>query len=175
MNSIRVGVTGTGSLIGQAVIKSIMNSRFEKNVFLIGFDYFEGTVGAHWVRKNFILPDVLKRDVKEAVWLDAVIGYIKEEGIEILFIGVDFELRLFAKYREIIESRTRCKVVVSDPEVLRIADDKYLTYEFLKDNNLFYPKTILADELQEKAITFPCILKPRFGARSRDVFVIFTG
>ncbi len=170
MNKIKVGVTGTGSVFGQAIIKSILKSSLHNDISIVGFDYFKDTIGSYWIKRCFLLPDCLKEEIE--IWLEKIIEYINSEDIKFLFIGIDFELKLFAKYKGIIESRTRCKVMVSDFDVISIADDKYLTYSFLKDNNLYYPETVLPEELFRKNIDFPCILKPRCGSRSRDVFVV---
>lgn len=172
MDKINVGVTGIGSLFGQAIIKSLKKSSLSKDISVIGFDYIENTVGSYWVEKNYLLPDFLKKGIKEEVWLEYLIDLINLEDIRVIFIGIDFELKLFAKYKQLIESKTKSKVMVSDLNVIEIADDKYLTYKFLKDNNLAYPKTILPEEIAQKTIDFPCVLKPRIGARSRDVFII---
>ena len=171
MSKIKIGVTGTGSLVGQAIIKSIKNSSLKGTVSLIGFDYVQNTIGSYWVDKNIILPDFLKKGVSEDAWLSAVLSAIAAEDIKILLIGIDFELKLFARHRKTIESKTKCAVMVSDPNVIAIADDKYRTYRFLKENGLSYPETILTGELNAKNLSFPCILKPRIGAGSKDVFV----
>ena len=48
-----MGVTGTGSLIGQSIIKSILKSNLLKNkIDIIGFDYFKETVGSFWCKKK---------------------------------------------------------------------------------------------------------------------------
>ncbi len=172
MNKIKIGITGTGSLIGQAIIKSIANSRLADKLFMIGFDYFSNTIGSYWVKKNFLLPDFLKNRAEPETWLKKIIKYINSEDLKLIFIGLDFELKLFAKYKKFIESKTGCRVLVSDPRVIKISDDKYLTYIFLKDNNLFYPVTMLPKELNRKNVEFPCVVKPRFGWGSRDVFVV---
>jgi carbamoyl-phosphate synthase large subunit len=170
-----IAITGTGSLIGQSIIKSIKNSSF-KNKSLIGMDYFKNTIGSYWVDENYILPDVLDNSVKENTWLESILSIIQTEYVEILFIGVDFELALFAKYKSYIEAETSCVIVVSSEDTITIADDKYLTYKFLKDNNLFYPETFLEDEiekaLEKNQINFPLIVKPRNGYRSIDVYLI---
>lgn len=171
MNKTKVMVTGTGSLIGQAIIKSIKNSDLANEVKLIGCDYFENTVGSFWCDKNYLLPDILKEG-NEAQWKEDILKIIKEEEVSILFVGVDFELILFAQLKDEIEKTTGCKVVVSNEQTLNIGNDKYLTYEFLKANNLNYPKTCLASEVEDAEIEYPCILKPRVGARSKGVFVI---
>ncbi len=170
-----IGITGTGSLIGQAVIKSIKKSSF-KNEKLIGMDYFANTIGSYWVDKNYVLLDILDKDIKEKDWLEDIIDIIKNDKISILFIGVDFELHLFAKYKNYIETTTACIIVVSDEKTIKIADDKYLTYKFLEDNNLYHPKSFLKDEIKEaienKEINFPLVIKPRNGYRSINVFIV---
>ncbi len=170
-----IGITGTGSLIGQAIIKSIKKSSF-KDSKLIGMDYFENTIGSYWTDCNYVLPDILDQNISEKQWLEKVLFVIESEKINILFIGVDFELHLFAKYRSLIEEKTLCHIIVSDEKTIEIADDKYLTYEFLKNNNLFFPITYLEDEIENaienKKISFPMVIKPRNGYRSIDVFVI---
>lgn len=172
MDKINIGITGTGSLIGQAIIKSIRTCFLNKRIAMSGFDYFPGAVGSYWVGRNFILPDVLKKDVKEDDWLAEVIKGVSSADLRLLFIGLDFELPLFAKHKKLIESRTKCRVVISDSDVIEVTSDKYLTYKFLKDNGFYYPKTWLLEECDDKEIRFPCIVKPRKGSRSRDVFMI---
>ncbi|MBD3271939.1 MAG: ATP-grasp domain-containing protein [Elusimicrobia bacterium] len=172
MGKIKIGVTGLGSLIGQAIVKSIINSELTSKIHIIGFDYFTHTIGSFWVDNSIVLPDCLKKEIAEEYWLEKIIDYIGQEDIKVLFIGLDFELKLFAKYKNIIESRTQCKVMVSDYNVIEIADDKYLTYKFLKDNKLYYPETYLPDEINNTNIHFPCIVKPRSGWRSKDVYTV---
>lgn len=164
----KIGITGVGSLIGQGIIKSIINSPFSANYELIGFDYFTDTVGSFWCHKNYILPDILKIE-KEEEWLKEVISIIEKEQIEMLFIGVDFELPLFAKHKVEIEKETGCHVIVSDERVIEIGNDKYKTYQFLKDNGLYYPKTYAPEECDYSSLSFPVIVKPRVGARSIGV------
>jgi len=167
-----IGITGTGSLIGQAIIKSIIRSEYKEDYTLIGFDYFTNTVGSFWCKKNFILPDILKKDVTEGDWISEVERVISSEDLRVLFVGVDFELPLLAKYKERIEANTNCTVVVSSEEVIRIGNDKYLTYLFLKENGLNCPVTYLPEECDFNNLTFPLIVKPRVGARSIGVYKV---
>lgn len=172
---ITIGITGTGSLVGQAIIKSIKKSSF-KDERLIGMEYFENTIGSYWTDDNYILPDILDKTITEESWLDVVLFVIKDKKIDILFIGVDFELHLFAKYKKYIEQNTTCIVVVSSEETIAIADDKYLTFEFLKNNNLYFPFSFLDSNIEiaieNNEISFPMIVKPRNGYRSVDVYVV---
>ena len=169
-----IGVTGTGSLIGQAIIKSIRNSNESNNFKIIGFDYFYNTVGSFLCEINHKLSDVYLYPDLEDTWLKEILFHINKDSIDILFIGVDFELELFAKHKSLIEKRSKCKIMISSLETIRIGNDKYLTYEFLKKNNLNHPVTILPEDINFSKIDYPVIVKPRVGARSRGVYKVDT-
>ena len=167
-----IGITGTGSLIGQAIIKSIIRSEYNSDYVLIGFDYFKETVGSFFCKNNYILPDIYKNKNLSNDWISNIIQIIRKEKLKILFCGVDFELLLLSQNKQHIETETGCKVIVSSPEVIKICNDKYHTYKFLKDNKLSFPKTYLPEDIDYSIIKYPLIVKPRIGARSRDVFLV---
>ncbi len=171
MEKHQIGITGTGSLIGQAIIKSILRSDYKEEFNLVGFDYFPDTIGSFWCNKNYILPDLLKPENQEK-WLSKIEDVIVEEKLKVLFIGVDFELPIFAKYKEQIEKRTNCIIIVSSESVIEIGNDKYLTYKFLKENGLNFPETFLPEECDFAKLSYPVIIKPRVGARSVGVYKI---
>lgn len=171
MSKIKVGVTGTGSLVGQAIIKSLLKSKLKNQIDLIGFDYIKGTVGSYWTNKHYLLPDFFLETVTRKEWLEKLVDIIRHEQINILFIGIDFELELFATFKRTIETETECKVIVSDLNVIEISNDKYMTYSFLKENNFYFPETLLPNELEGTDIKFPCILKSRTGSSGKNVFI----
>jgi carbamoyl-phosphate synthase large subunit len=170
--SIIIGVTGTGSLIGQGIIKSILGCDRPEQYKIIGFDYFADTVGSFWCDKHFKLPDLLKPSISEDMWVDVLMNHIFEERINILFVGVDFELPILSINREKIEKNTGCSVVVSNPKVIDIANDKYTTYCFLKDNGFSHPQTWLPHSFPFESAKYPLIVKPRVGARSVGVYIV---
>lgn len=164
-------VTGTGSLIGQAIIKSVQRSDLTDKIRIIGCDYFPNTIGSFWCDKNYILPDLLKQQY-QADWQKKIIQIINQEQASILLIGLDFELLPLAILKDEIEKNTNCKILVSHKEALEIGNDKYLTYQFLKNNHLNYPQTWLPSEILNAQIEYPCIVKPRVGARSKGVYIV---
>ncbi len=171
-NKINIAITGTGSLIGQAVIKSIQRSNLKDKISIVGFDYFKETVGSFWSDKNYFLPDILRPGISEEKWINVIINAILENNIKLLFAGVDFELPLFAKYKTVIEEKTGVIIMVSSAAVIEIADDKYLTYEFLKKHDLSHPKSFLPGEADFNTLKYPLIIKPRKGARSKGVYKV---
>ena len=171
-NKINIAVTGVGSLIGQAIIKSIQRSDLKDKIDIIGFDYFKDTVGGFWIDEKNILPDILKPGVTHQEWVDVIVKVIIEKDVKLLFVGVDFELPILAKYKQDIERKTDAIVLVSSTEVIKIADDKFLTYQFLKKNGLYHPQSYLTENLDYNNLNYPLIVKPRKGERSRGVHKI---
>ncbi len=163
---INIGITGTGSLIGQAIIKCINISNLKNKVELVGFDYIPESIGSHWCMYNYLLPDIFKGNASEQIWLQKIIELINKHSLQVLFIGIDFELPVFAKYRSLIEEKTHCNVIVSNNNVIEIADNKLKTALFLRDNNLSYPKSYTKDEYVNGTFNFPLIIKPKIGFRS---------
>ena len=47
-------------------------------------------------------------------------------------IGSEFDINFFSKYQNIIKKKTNCEVCVADEDVVKMANDKYLTQVFLK-------------------------------------------
>jgi carbamoyl-phosphate synthase large subunit len=174
INKINIGITGTGSLIGQAIIKCIKLSSLKDNVVITGFDYKPDTVGSYWCENNYVLPDIFKKNEDEQEWIRTLVKYIRLHKLQLLFIGIDFELPVFARLKELIEKETGCFIIVNNEEVIRIADDKFLTAMFLKEHDLFYPRSYIADNYQHGDVPFPLIIKPRIGARSVGVHLVKT-
>ena len=169
---IKVLVTGVGSLIGQGIVKSIKKSSIKYRIF--GTDYFSSAVGLYWVDRGYILPDILKSDISEKVWLDYFCKILIDNHIDIVLPGLDFEIPLLAKYKSLIEKKTQSKVVVSSENVVNIANDKWKTVEYLKQNSFEYPKSTLPENIEEfmTLCDYPYIVKPRFGHTSENVFLV---
>jgi len=93
---------------------------------------------------------------------------------DLIVPGTDVELLIFAENRQRLEQQYGTKVLVSSSEVVGIADDKYLTYEFFRDAGFLPPESCLSggeDQLIER-VGFPLVVKPRVGARSIGVYKV---
>jgi carbamoyl-phosphate synthase large subunit len=168
---LNIAVTGTGSLVGQAIIKCIKKSEYYKNSVIIGFDYVKDTVGSYWVNENIILPDITKQNVSYEQAVEELVIHLNKKKVAILFIGIDFDLPMYAQYKSKIESETNTTIIVNDENLISIADDKYKTYKFLKENGFSYPQTYLPEAVPRDFI-FPAILKPCTGASSIGVSIV---
>lgn len=169
---INILVTGAGSTLGYGILKCLKSSSLDCRV--IGTDYFDTAVGLYWVDERYILPDLLSPAISESHWLDKIGEVIIREKIDVVLIGLDFEVPVFAKHREALESRYGCKIVVSPEPVVTTCFDKWHTYEFLKENDLNAPSSCLIDGVSEfrEQVGFPWIVKPRTGSTSKNLFKV---
>ena len=99
---------------------------------------------------------------------------IGAERPDVVIPGTDVELSQLAENRALIEREFSTRVIVSSPEVVSIADDKWLTSVFLREKGLgFVPSCLPGDEEALIAeVGFPLIVKPRVGARAVGFSVI---
>jgi len=173
MNKINIGITAADSIVGHGIIKSLKKSDLRDRIRITAFEYFEGTVASYWTDKTHLMPDILRKDITRSEYIEKLISHIRDEEIRILFVAIGFELEMMAAHRDLIKKETGCEVIVSSPEVIRIAEDKYETFKFLRDNNLSYPATWLPEEIGN--VAYPAIIKPRTGTGSKGVYLVNSG
>lgn len=107
-------------------------------------------------------------------YVDFLLGYCKANNINILVPLFDIDLFVLASNKDKFEE-IGVTVVVSNKNFIEICNDKWLTYRYLKNNNILIPKTFLSIEetrksLNKNKVSFPLILKPRWGMGSLEIF-----
>lgn len=162
---LNILVTGCGGDIGQSIGKILLKSNYTKNLF--GIDISDKNA-AQFIYPNFSVglrfthPDYLKR-------LEL---FIEEHAIDIIIPIAEPELRFFSA-QNILDTIGRAKMITASSLALEIGFDKFKTAEFLKNENLPFPKTFLAKELKSIE-SFPVILKSKTGSGSKDIHMINT-
>ena len=172
MKKINILITGAASGVGQSIIRSLVNSKIKKKLNLIISDISDLNPYPIYKLKYLQIPKVEQKNSKNI--LNKII--IKNK-INIIFIGSEYEISFFSKNKKFFEKIKNLKLCVADLKTIRLSNDKYKTYEFLKKNNFPYPKTIKINKSSNlkniiKKIKMPFILKNRFGTSSRNVFEI---
>jgi carbamoyl-phosphate synthase large subunit len=166
---IKILVTGAGAVLGQGILRCLQG---QKDYILHTADPDIRSAG-HWLG-NKAHTIKLANDPEYLLEIDRIIS---EEQIDIVLIGTDTELPIFAKNKAAMERKFPVKIVVSSEEVINIANDKFLTAEFLKGNGFEYPESYMTydangmNTLKTKA-NYPYISKPVDGARSKGIVVI---
>jgi len=138
-------------------------------VNLVSVDPSPLSAGLYWTDSAHIIPMAT-----DPAYIGRLEEVLEAEKPDAVLVGTDVELPILSAERERLEREHKTVVVVARPEAVAIADDKYLTFKFLKDNGFDYPASCLpADkeglELLIATIGFPLIVKPRVGARSVGV------
>ncbi len=163
---ITVLVTGAGGGVGQGIIKSLKLID-DLDITIVAADMSNLAAGLYAGDTSVIVPSAASPD-----YLEQLGELFQQENIDYYFAGTDVELLFCAKNKEIIKAKYGVDVVISPLNAIEIADDKYKTSEFLKQNGFYYPKTILAGDVNFGEIEFPLIVKPAVGCRSIGVGIV---
>jgi len=171
--SVTVGILGAGSLFGQGLIKALRQGTVPHRV--VGFDVFPHAVGLYWSDASYLLPSQSAPDFSESDYLEQLLDGLREEHVNILLVATEFDLALMARYRAVLEAQSECKVVVSSPEVVEIARDKWATYRFCLAQGLPCPPSLIDVNALDAFVAqhgFPLVVKPRRGSRSRGMSLV---
>ena len=108
--------------------------------------------------------------VYDPEYINITLNICKEHMIDALISLNDLELPILAENKARFE-KLGVKVIVSSPEVIDIAFDKYKTAQWVKSLGLEAPRTYVRLEDVKKAlatgeIEFPLFMKPRWGSGS---------
>jgi len=109
-----------------------------------------------------------------ARYINHLLSIVRENGVKLLVPTVDLDLRLLADHEPQFE-RLGCCVLVSQPDVVDICQDKRRTFGFLTKHGFGTPKTMsvrmaLAADRRGQ-LKWPCFLKRWDGSASRDIAV----
>ena len=109
-------------------------------------------------------------------YIKQLLSIIKANQVNLLVPTVDLDLKRLSQNKPKFAA-LGCRVLVSDPEVIDICQDKRETYKFLLKNNFDSPATIsvstalknrkLKIENRKSKTRFPLFLKPRDGSAGR--------
>lgn len=168
---IKILVTGAGALLGQGIIRCLKMIK-DMDIFIISADPSAKSTGHFIADKSYLIPFAVDEN-----YIQKIEDIIEQDRIDVIFVGTDTELPKLSLNKEYLENKYGIKVVVSNNHVIEIANDKWKTSEFLKENNFPYPISALTTD--KKAILklmelneYPYIAKPIDGARSLGVQII---
>lgn len=170
MKHCRVLVTGAGSGVGQGIIKALRISKLPLTI--ISGDIAASNSALYISDEAVILPKV-----EEPGSIEKFIDRLKQFHIDVLMIGSEFDLEFLSEHQSLISEQTGAMIVVSPLQTIRIANDKWLTAEFLRKYGLPYAESYLPENLDHARsiacdLGYPIILKTRRGTSSRNVHLV---
>ena len=163
-------VTGAGAVLGQGILRSLQEY---KNDFIIHTADPDHKSSGHWLGNK---AHIVKM-ANDSEYINSIENIIQSENIDIVLIGTDTELPILSNNKRILEEKYKVIIVVSDSKVIEIANDKFLTSNFLKKNGFNFPISYMSYDqdgiiLLKKQNNYPYIAKPIDGARSKGVEII---
>jgi carbamoyl-phosphate synthase large subunit len=170
VTTLNVLITGAGGPLGQSILKATRSADLECRV--IATDRHTLSVGFYWADSHYVLPSS-----EEPAYLGRLAAICRAECVDAVLIGSESEMHVLAEAKEAFEEETGAKVIVSPPEVLRIATDKWETTRFLATRGLAYPRSAIPEVPEQVSalvadMGFPLIVKPRSGSGSRSMFKV---
>lgn len=114
--------------------------------------------------------------IYEEHYISSLISYCKENFVEAIISLFDIDLLVLAKNQKKIEENGITLMLAPEKSV-EICNDKWETYQFLKQIKVRTPKTYIEidkaiDEVKQGRIRFPLIIKPRWGAGSLHIYKV---
>ncbi|MFH1084410.1 MAG: hypothetical protein V1772_01425, partial [Chloroflexota bacterium] len=106
-------------------------------------------------------------------YAEALLGYGRQLGLDVLIPGSDPELLPLAELRPELE-RLGCQVIVSAPECVRICRDKLALYQHMAPLGVPVVETWEFGAARQSAaeLDYPLIVKPRGGSGSVGIRVV---
>ena len=179
---------------GDLKLEFLLNKKKNMNILITSVGrrsylvkYFKEALGndglVHVSNSSNISPAFLVADkavvtplIYDDKYVPFLIKYCKKNDIGIIISLFDVDLYKLALNKDIF-SKNGIRVIVSDADFVKICNDKWMTYLYLKKNGFHVPNTYLnledvRKDLDLNTITYPLVLKPRWGMGSLSNYVV---
>lgn len=118
--------------------------------------------------KHQILPEV-----SNPAYAVKLLTFCIENKIDVIVPLIDPELEVLASRKKLFANEG-IMVVISPPETIEMAFDKYKTWEFAIEHGIPTPRTVLTvdaalDNIRNGRMHWPLVVKPRKGSASLDI------
>ena len=112
--------------------------------------------------------------IYDSTFIDFLFDYCKKNNINAIVSLFDIDLLVLSKHKKQFESEG-IRIIVSDYKFVQVCNDKWLSYNFLKEYGFNVPLSFLTIKntllsLKNRTLKFPLIIKPRWGMGSIGIF-----
>jgi len=144
MNDLNVIITGAGAPGIVGTVYSLKNNFDNRRINIVGTDIKEDVIGKYICDKLYKVPSPDEGEI----FINSLLDISEKNGIEAIIPQVTKELEIFSKYKKIFESEN-IKVLVSDYESLKVANNKYLLTKMAEEIGIPVPKYSLVKSFNE--------------------------
>lgn len=167
MKMINVLILSAGRRVElvEAFKKAAKDANIESKV--IAGDLSDIAPAIYFADENYVIPRINTEG-----YLEAIIEICNKENVSLIVPTIDTELLVLSENKELIESKTNAKVLVSDKESIKICRDKKKTSSFFEKYKIGSPREITKEEIDKGDINFPLFIKPLDGSSSINTFKV---
>lgn len=150
------------SAIGSMPSWGLINELLHHGVDIIGIDSDTKSFGLYKLKKKYVVPRGDHPD-----YIDSIKEIVIKNNCDAILSGPEEEILSLSRNRSLFE-KMNCVLLMPKYEEVMICADKLETNRFFKNNNIKTP-AIFGDK---ESVTFPCLIKPRYGRGGTGVFRI---
>jgi len=175
MRDLKIVLTACGCPGASTLLRMLKANHGERRIEIIGTDMDNEAVGRFLADKFYQVPAGSSEE-----YIPTMLSILEKEQPDVLFPESSFEVYHLALSKKELES-TGTKVLVSDPEPIRLANNKLAMYDILRQKtSLKLPAYYPAESLDEFLAALdklgypdkPVIFKPQIGKGSRGVRIL---
>lgn len=139
-------------------------------VFVCNSD--DRSIAFKYADEKVISPLIYNKD-----YIPFLLQYCQKNSIDIVISLFDIDLLVLAQHKKEFE-KIGTKLIVSDPQIVEVCNDKWKTYNFLKDNGFYVPMSFIhindvIEKIAAGELQYPIVVKPRYGCGSISVAIAY--
>ena len=101
--------------------------------------------------------------MRDANYIPDLINLCQSENINLIIPTIDTDLYILAQHKQDF-AKINTRVLISEPDKIKLCRDKNLTAKFFQDCGLNAPKTF--DDINKYNLSYPAFIKPKDGSSS---------
>lgn len=126
LKPIKILLTACGCP-GASTLIRMLRQNGERKVEIVGVDVDHEAIGRFLADRFYTVPPA----AKEEAYIERMLALVEQEEPDVLFPESSFEVPVLARHKDEFES-LGARVVVSSPESIDLANNKYLMYKALE-------------------------------------------
>lgn len=159
-------ITGVGAVIGQGIVKSLLNENLQFR--LVGIDANSFSVGFQWTDVSYTVPRT-----DDPLWISSIVEICNKEKVVLILPGIEQDVKALLQNRDTLIKNTRAFPLLNSSEAMRVGFDKWELCCFAKQYAVKVPLTGLVNNINTDFISnvsYPLLLKPRKGMAGKGIY-----
>ena len=157
-------ISGASGIIGYGILRSLKKSG--RKFMLVGTTIYDDSAAPGFCDIFELAPKT-----SDTGYINWLLGIIKKHEVEMIIPGIEADMYKWAEHETELE-KSGAKILLNNPELISLCNNKWLFYEKLEKLNSPYriETTLRADyNFLKKKFGLPFLLKPKQGHGSKGI------